>query len=128
MERILVIYDDPGSQWDVSRILEPANYNVTTVAYGSFAIDALRATKPGLVILDVCMPWKSGRDLCHRIRNESRTVPLFVLSTARNVMDVVLLLDLGADDYITKPFNPLEFLARVRNAMRTSTLAQDTDN
>ena len=128
MERILVIYDDPGSQRNVSRILEPANYNVTTVAYGSFAIDIFRATKPGLVILDVCMPRKSGRDLCHRVRNESRTVPLFVLSAVKNVADVVLLLDLGADDYITKPFDPFEFLVRVRNAMRTSIPVQNTDS
>lgn len=124
MERILVIYDDPGSQWTVCRILRPANYEVITVAHGHFAIDIFRATKPGLVILDICLPGKAGQDLCRQVRNESRNVPLFVLSSTSDVANVVQLLDLGADDYITKPFSPYEFLARVRGVMRTWALVE----
>ncbi len=126
VERILVIYDDPGSQRDVSRTLERAKYEVTTVAYGSFTIDVFRAARPGLVALDVCLPRKSGQDLCRRIRNDSMRVPLLVLSNAKNVEDVVLSLDLGADDYITKPFSAMEFLDRVRSAIRTSILINAT--
>ena len=127
MERILVIYDDPGSQWTVFRILRPANYDVITVAYGSFTVDVFRTTKPGLVVLDVCQPMRSGQDLCRQIRSESGNIPLFVLSDTRDVSGVVLLLHLGADDYITKPFSPSEFLARVRGVMRTSALVQNTN-
>jgi DNA-binding response OmpR family regulator len=127
VERILVIYDDPRSQWTVCRILGPPHYNVITVAYNSFAIDIFRAAKPGLVVLDVCLPGQSGQDLCRQIRSESRNVPLFVLSATKDVADVVLLLNLGADDYITKPFSPFEFLARVRGVMRTSALVQNTN-
>jgi DNA-binding response OmpR family regulator len=127
VERILVIYDDPRSQWTVSRILGQANYDVITVAYGSFTLDVFRATKPRLVVLDVCLPMRSGQDLCRRIRNESGNIPLFVLSATKDVAVVVLLLDLGADDYITKPFSPSEFMARVRGAMRSSALFEITN-
>lgn len=119
MERILVIYDDPGSQWTVGRILRPANYDVISVAYSSFTIDIFHATKPGLVVIDVCLPRTAAQNLCRRIRKESVNVPLFVLSATKDVTDAVLLLDIGADDYITKPFSPWEFLARVRSVMRT---------
>jgi two-component system response regulator MtrA len=118
VERILVIYDDPRSEQIVRRILEPAGYGVITVPFGAIAMGVFHKTKPGLVVLDVSRPGKSGQDLCRRIRVNSESVPLLVLSAAGDVADVVLLLTLGADGYITKPFSPDEFLARVRAAMR----------
>jgi DNA-binding response OmpR family regulator len=118
MERILVIYDDPRSEQTVRRILEPAGYGVITVPFGPIAMGVFQKTKPGLVVLDVCQPGKSSQDLCRRIRVNSESVPLLVLSAVGDVPDVVLLLALGADGYITKPFSPDEFLARVRVAMR----------
>jgi DNA-binding response OmpR family regulator len=127
VQRILVIYDDPGSQWTILRTLGPADYDVTSLACGSFSIDDFRTTKPGLVVLDVCLSGKLGQDLCRQIRSESRNVPLFVLSATKDVADVVLLLNLGADDYITKPFSPAEFLARVRGVLRTSAPVQDSN-
>ena len=117
VERILVIYDDPQSQSTVHRILEPAGYDVITAAVGPNAMGVFRAEKPGLVILDVCLPGRSGQDLCRQVRSESKNVPLLVLSAAGDLADVVLLLELGADGYMTKPFSPCEFLARVRTAM-----------
>jgi DNA-binding response OmpR family regulator len=118
VEKILVIYDDPQSQWTVRQILEPAGYSVINAASGPAALEAFRTTKPGLVILDVGVPERSGRDLCWQIRSESKSVPLLVLSAIADVAEVVRLLELGADGYITKPFSPREFLARVRVAMR----------
>jgi DNA-binding response OmpR family regulator len=117
---ILVIYDDPRSQLTVRvrRILEPAGYNVIAAASGHKAMNVLRIRKPALVVLDICMPGRSGQDLCRQIRRESKNVPLLVLSAIRDVAAVVLLLELGADDYITEPFSPCELLARVRVAMR----------
>jgi DNA-binding response OmpR family regulator len=118
VERILVIYDDPRSERTVRRILEPAGYGVITVPFGPIAMGVFQKTKPGLVVLDVCRPGKSSQDLCRRIRVNSESVPLLVLSAVGDVPDVVLLLALGADGYITKPFSLDEFLARVRAAMR----------
>ena len=122
METILVIYDDPRSQGTarVRGALEPAGYGVIAVASGPNAIKVLRTRKPGLVVLDVCLPGRSGPDLCREIRSESKEVPLLVLSAIGAVSAVVLLLQLGADGYITEPFSPSEFLARVRVAMRYS--------
>ena len=124
METILVIYDDPRSQGTarVRCTLEPAGYGVIAVASGPNAIRVLRTRKPGLVVLDVCQPGRSGPDLCREIRGESKDVPLLVLSAIRDVAAVVLLLNLGADGYITEPFSPSEFLARVRAAMRYSNI------
>jgi len=118
VEKILVIYDDPGSLQTLCRTLELADYNVTALAAGPLALKVLRATNPGLVVLDVHLPVQSSQSLCRQIRNESEHVPLFVLSASRSVEDVVQLLGVGADDCITNPFHPQEFLARVRAALR----------
>jgi DNA-binding response OmpR family regulator len=118
VEKILVIYDDPRSEQTVRRILEPAGYDVITVPLAPIALGVFHKTNPGLVVLDVCRPGKSSQDLCRRIRVNSESVPLLVLSDAGSVADVVLLLTLGADGYITKPFSPDEFMARVRAAIR----------
>lgn len=118
VERILVIYDDSRSQQTVRRILEQAGYDVAIAPSDQIAIDIFRATKAELVILDVCLPGKSTQDLCRRIRDESENISILVLSTIGDVEEVVLLLKLGADDYIAKPFNPLEFTARIKAAIR----------
>jgi two-component system alkaline phosphatase synthesis response regulator PhoP len=118
VERILVIYDDSRSQQTVRRILEQAGYDVAIAASDQIAMDVFRATKAGLVILDVCLPGKPTQDLCKQIRDKLENVSILVLSPIGDVEDVVLLLKLGADDYIAKPFNPLEFTARIRAAMR----------
>ncbi len=99
-------------------ILEPAGYDVTVAASGPIAMDVLRTTEPGLVVLDICRAGTLTQDLCRQIRGESKDVPLLVLSIVSDVEHVVLLLQLGADGYITKPFSKLEFLARVGAAMR----------
>jgi DNA-binding response OmpR family regulator len=117
VERILVIYDDPRSQQTVRRILEPAGYDVTIAASDQIAMDVTRTTMAGLVILDVCLPSKATQDLCRQIRNKSKNVSILVLSAIGDVEEVVQFLKLGADGYITKPFNPLEFIARVRAAI-----------
>jgi len=123
--RILVIYDDPESERTVRRILESAGYDVIAApCCGPSAMDVFHNTNPGLVVLDVCLPRKSGQDLCRQIRGNSESVPLLVLSAVRDVADVILLLELGADGYMTKPFSPWEFLARVRAVMRTRSLVK----
>jgi len=120
MKTIMLVYDDTTSLRSLSRILESASYQVTPVDYESFAIGVFYATMPDLVILDVCLQQNWGSELCRQIRNESQSVPLFVMSSSRATADAVLLLDLGADDYVFKSLNPWEVLARVRAVMRRS--------
>jgi DNA-binding response OmpR family regulator len=118
VEKVLIIYDDPESQQLVRRILEPVGYDVAIAASDQIGIDVISATKAVLVILDVSLPGKFTQDLCRQIRGESKTVAILVLSSITNVEQVVLLLKLGVDDCITKPFSPSEFMARLRAAMR----------
>jgi two-component system KDP operon response regulator KdpE len=99
-------------------MLEPAGYDVISAAWDPLALQTLLASNPGLVILDICLPGELGQDYCRQIRDESKTVPLLILSAISDVANVIQLLQLGADDYITKPFDVPEFLARVRASMR----------
>lgn len=118
MEKILVIDDDPAVQRVLLRMFAANGFDVSIVGDGTLAMDALRKTAPQVVILDLSLPGKSGRELCREIKQESATIPIIVLSAACDVLDKVLLLELGADDYVTKPFSPRELLARVRVAAR----------
>ena len=117
-ERILVIEDDPAVQRALRRTFESAGFEVEVAPDGGTAMDVFRATLPRVVILDLRLPGKSGQDLCREIKQEAATTPILVLSAAGDVLDKVLLLELGADDYVTKPFSPRELLARVRAALR----------
>jgi DNA-binding response OmpR family regulator len=118
VERILVIDDDPGVQRAVRRSLEPAGYDIVTAADGGIAMNIFRATAPRLVVLDLRLPGKSGWDLCREIRNESTSVPILVLSAVSDETTKARLRELGADDYMTKPFSPRELVAHVQAAIR----------
>ncbi len=118
MESILIIEDDPAVQRALRRTFESAGFDIEVVADGNLAVEAFRAKTPRLVILDLRLPGRSGQDICREIKRESANVPILVLSAASDVVDKVLLLELGADDYVTKPFSPRELLARVRAALR----------
>jgi DNA-binding response OmpR family regulator len=118
MDRILVIEDDPAVQRALRRTFESAGFEVNVAADGAGAMEAFRNAVPRIVILDLRLPGKSGQDVCREIKREASSVPIIVLSAASDVVDKVLLLELGADDYVTKPFSPRELLARVRAAIR----------
>ena len=118
MEKILVIEDDQAVQRALRRTFESAGFEVSIASDGTTAVETFRATLPRVVILDLRLPGKSGQDVCREIKQESSTVPILVLSAASDVLDKVLLLELGADDYVTLPFSPRELLARVRAALR----------
>src|SRR5579864_8482986 len=125
MDKILVIEDDLAVQRALRRTFETAGFDVSISADGTAAMEVFRTTLPRLVILDLRLPGKSGQDLCREIKRESSGTPILVLSAASDVLDKVLLLELGADDYVTKPFSPRELLARVRAAMRRLNQASD---
>jgi DNA-binding response OmpR family regulator len=115
VHRILVIYGDSESRRVLNEVLAPG-YDVVAVPYFPTVIARIFSPiEPDLVVLDLA--GEPVQDLCRQIRKESKAVPLFVLGSARSA-DRILLLDLGADDYITKPFDDTEFLARVRNRVR----------
>jgi DNA-binding response OmpR family regulator len=117
MDRILVVEDDVTVQKALLRTFESSGFEVTIASDGATAMQTFAATSPKIVLLDLRLPGKSGQDLCREIRKQS-SVPILVLSAASDVVDKVLLLELGADDYVTKPFSPRELLARVRVALR----------
>ena len=117
-DRILVVEDDPAVQRALRRLFEAEGYGVQTAADGQSAVEMFSASPPSAVVLDLRLPGLSGRDVCSEFKRHSPTVPIIVLSAASDVSDKVLLLELGADDYVTKPFSPRELLARVRAALR----------
>ena len=121
MERILVIEDDRAVQKALKRLFESEGFLVEIQADGKSGLEAFRSASPAAIVLDLRLPFVSGRDVCREIKQQAPTLPIIVLSAASDVSDKVLLLELGADDYVTKPFSPRELLARVRAALRRIT-------
>lgn len=118
MNKILVIDDDPAIQRILCRTFTTNGFEVFGAGDGATAMDVFHSTQPQVIILDLFLPGKSGQELCQEMKRESPHVPIIVLSAASDEVDKVLLLGLGADDYVTKPFSPRELLARVRVAVR----------
>ncbi len=118
MERILVVEDDHAVQKALRRLFETEGFQTEIAADGRSAVESFRKAAPSVIVLDLRLPEMSGRDVCREIKQLSPSIPIIVLSAASDVSDKVLLLELGADDYVTKPFSPRELLARVRAALR----------
>jgi DNA-binding response OmpR family regulator len=116
--RILVIEDDPRMQRVLQRIFSEQGYGVTVCGDGQSGLDTFRAMKPSAVILDLVLPNFYGSEICKLIKAEQPEVPVIVVSAISEVADKVLLLELGADDYVTKPFSPRELTARTQAALR----------
>jgi len=117
--RILVAEDDPKQAHVIRMYLEHEGHSVLSVGDGRAALDQCRARKPDLVVLDVMMPLVDGLDVCHILRAES-DVPIILLTARSTENDILLGLDLGADDYITKPYSPRQLVARIRALLRRS--------
>ena len=118
MGKILVVEDDPAVQKALKRLFESEGYTVEIQANGQSALESFQAAPPAVIILDLRLPKLSGSDLCKEVKTQAPTLPIVVFSATSDVSDKVLLLELGADDYVTKPFSPRELLARVRAALR----------
>jgi two-component system, OmpR family, KDP operon response regulator KdpE len=115
--RILLVDDEPAIQQTVGTLLRARGYEVDTIGTGAEALGLFASRTPALVVLDLGLPDVEGTEVCRRIRSMSE-VPIIVLSARGAEADKVKALDLGADDYITKPFGPEELLARIRVALR----------
>jgi DNA-binding response OmpR family regulator len=118
MEKILVVEDDRAVQNALKRLFASNGYNVEIAGTGTAGLESVRAALPSAVVLDLRLPGMAGQDVCREIKNASPGLPVIVLSASTDVVDKVLLLEIGADDYVTKPFSPRELLARVQASMR----------
>jgi DNA-binding response OmpR family regulator len=118
MKNILVIEDDPRIQKALVRLFGSEGYQVQVECEGQGGLAASRKVQPAAVVLDLMLPGINGRELCRMMKESQPEVPVIILSAVSEVADKVLLLELGADDYVTKPFSPRELLARVEAAIR----------
>ena len=118
MEKILVVEDDLAVQKALRRLFESEDYAVEIAPDGNVGLEAFHSSPPCAVVLDLRLPGLPGYDLCREIKKKAPSLPVIVVSAKADVADKVLLLELGADDYVTKPFSPRELLARVRAAVR----------
>ena len=118
--RILIVEDDPSLASGLARILEAEGYAVDVTSRGEQAIDAARRERFDLVILDIGLPGIDGFEVLRRLRGEESRMPVLVLTARDTVNDRVHGLDLGADDYMAKPFAMPELAARVRALIRRS--------
>lgn len=121
--RILVVDDEVEILRALQRNLAAHGYEVFTANSGEQALEEIAAHRPDLVVLDLGLPGMTGLDVCKKVRAES-TLPIIVLSVKDAERDKVLALDLGADDYVSKPFGMNEVLARIRVALRHNTPLQ----
>jgi DNA-binding response OmpR family regulator len=118
MKRILIIEDDKAILRGLQVNLEYESYEVLTATDGDQGYLIIREQKPDLIILDLMLPKMNGYELCRKVRAEGFTIPVLMLTARGEEMDRVLGLDLGADDYVTKPFSMPELLARIRAILR----------
>ncbi len=126
MPRILLVDDEPAIQRAVGPLLRSRGYEVEVAATGADALRLAADRAPDLVVLDLGLPDIEGTEVCRRLR-DTLAMPIIVLSARGAEADKVQALDLGADDYVTKPFGPEELLARIRVALRRVTTGDTAD-
>src|SRR6516225_1109051 len=126
MDTVLVVEDSRAMQRTLQRLFEADSLMVQIASDGLIGLEYFRKQIPCAVVLDLKLPGISGKELCREFKALAASVPIVVLIANAEVEDKVLLLELGADDYVTKPFSPKELLARVRRAMRRTSGPQQT--
>jgi len=125
MTRILIIEDDPAIQKGLKDVLEFEGYEVLTANDGAAGYRLVHEKKPELVILDLMLPVIGGFEVCRKLRGDAVPTPILMLTARSEETDRVSGLDLGADDYVTKPFSVRELLARIRALLRRSQAARN---
>ncbi|WP_412753698.1 response regulator transcription factor [Krasilnikovia sp. M28-CT-15] len=116
--RVLVVDDDPTVSDVVRRYLEQAGCEVRLAADGADGLAAIAAERPDLVVLDLMMPGIDGLEVCRRVRRQLPGLPVVMLTALGEEADRILGLEVGADDYVTKPFSPRELVLRIRSVLR----------
>jgi len=117
-KKILIIEDDPGILLSLKDEFESEGYTVSTAEDGEKGLEIAKQQKPDLIILDIMLPVLDGYEVCKRLRMEGDTTPIIMLTVKDKEIDRVLGLELGADDYVTKPFSLRELMARVKAVLR----------
>lgn len=125
---ILVVEDDRELSDLVSRRLEDSGYSVQVAETGPTALQLMESSTPDLVLLDIMLPEMDGLEVCRRIRSSHPLMYVIMLTARTSEMDRVVGLEVGADDYVTKPFSLDELIARVRSALRRIRLTQETSS
>ena len=124
--KILIVEDDPHIVFGLQEILRGEGFDVVSCTDGAKALAAYEREKPSLIILDVMLPGKTGYDLCKELRERNCSAPILMLTANGQEIDKVIGLELGADDYVTKPFGVRELLARVHALLRRQARAGAT--
>ena len=128
--KILVVEDDPHISLGLEEILKSEGFEVFVCKRGDLALEAVQQHRPTLIVLDVMLPGTSGYDVCKQLRNKKINTPIMMLTAKGQEIDKVVGLDLGADDYVTKPFGVRELLARIHALLRRSqaSIGKSEDN
>ena len=126
-ELILLVDDEPSIVQLARMYLERENFRVEAAGDGEAALEAVRRLSPQLVVLDVMLPKLDGLEVCRRLRAENNPVAIIILTARDEDIDKILGLELGADDYLTKPFNPRELVARIKAILRRAERADQPE-
>jgi two-component system alkaline phosphatase synthesis response regulator PhoP len=118
MDSILLVDDEPSIVALARMYLEREGFQTASAADGEQALEAATKQKPSLIVLDVMLPKRDGFEVCRTLRAQGNPVPIIMLTARDEDIDKIIGLELGADDYLTKPFNPRELVARVKAILR----------
>lgn len=127
-ELILLVDDEPSITQLARMYLEREGFRIHEAADGESALDATQKQKPSLIVLDVMLPKLDGFEVCRKLRVNGDQTPIIMLTARDEDIDKILGLELGADDYLTKPFNPRELVARVKAILRRSESRKDAED
>src|SRR3954452_21352477 len=120
-QKILIVEDDPHILLGLEEVLKSDGFEVEVCNRGDAAVPAVARHRPDLIMLDVMLPGLSGYDICKQLRSKKVTIPILMLTAKGQEIDKVVGLDLGADDYVTKPFGVRELVARIQALLRRAT-------
>ncbi|MDD9147898.1 MULTISPECIES: response regulator transcription factor [unclassified Sporolactobacillus] len=127
-KKILVVDDEPSIVTLLSFNLKKSGYEVITAGNGSDALSIVKEQHPDLIVLDLMLPEMDGMDVCKRLRQDFIFIPILMLTARDDELDKILGLELGADDYMTKPFSPREVVARVKAILRRTDIGKQEQN
>jgi DNA-binding response OmpR family regulator len=119
--KILIVEDDPNIRFGLEEVLQAEGFAIAVCERGDDAVDAVLKEEPALVLLDIMLPGKNGYDICKELRRRKILVLILMLTAKGQEIEKVVGLDLGADDYLTKPFGVRELVARIRALLRRAT-------
>src|SRR3984885_3904801 len=124
--KILIVEDDHNIRFGLEEVLQAEGFSLAVCDQGYQAIDAVIKERPAIVLLDIMLPGKSGYDICKELRRRKMPVLILMLTAKGQEIEKVVGLELGADDYLTKPFGVRELVARIRALLRRATGMRST--